>query len=238
MRLLEALPESVILGPISEAAFNQLECLINDKRIVQLPMGVSDYFFSSFRKNQAPAEYDIGYFGSYKSSGHNQGVDSALIQLLPRLKENIQFRVLFAGVGAAGLIALSDIASKAGVEDQVQLLEYIEHDFVPDEMKRCKTLLLPYPEGEYFESRFPIKALEYGAVRRPIICSRTKSHSNLFNDDNVWFYEVGDSGGILNAFDHIQENRSTALKKIQATYNLALDHTYSERIKRIKLFIS
>jgi glycosyltransferase involved in cell wall biosynthesis len=238
LRQLRYLPNNVTLGPISEAVFNQLVGLRGSKNIVRLPMGVSSYFFSSDHQNQTIPEYDIGYFGSYKSSGHDQGIDSVLFQLIPRLKTNANFRILFAGLGVAGVSALNDIASKAGVENQIRLLEYIEHKLVPEEMKKCKTLLLPYPEGEYFESRFPIKALEYGAVRRPILCSRTKSHTYLFTDENVWFYEYGDPEGILNVFDMVEGNQSTAMRKIQTTFNLALNYTYPNRIDIVKEYIS
>lgn len=232
-----SLPNNVILGPISEAIINQLVDLRSTKTIVQLPMGVSNYFFSTNFADQGEPEYDIGYFGSFRSSGHDQGIENVLTQLIPRLKTDTTFKLMFVGLGAEGVSVLRKIASDADVENQICLVEYSDHDKMPSEMIRCKSLLLPYPEGEYFESRFPIKALEYGAIQRPILCSRTKSHQFIFSDENVWFYDYGDPEGILKAYNQVHVDPRVTLQKIQCTFNLAQNHTYTERINRIKAYI-
>jgi hypothetical protein len=236
LRKLGSLPGTVILGPISRSVFDQLSNHrgVNSHKVIYLPMGVADYFFQTDQQVETVPEFDIGYFGSYKSSGYEQGIDQALIQLIPRMKSNPDFRILFAGIGSAGFDALSAIATRAGIENQIMLIRYLQHNLVPGQMMKCKTLLLPYPEGEYFESRFPIKALEYAAVRRPILCSRTKSHLNLFSGDDVWFYDVDNPNGILTEFDLVHNFQDIAARKIEKSFELALEHTYIKRFERIK----
>lgn len=232
------LSDDVILGPISEAISKQLEVWRGNKVKIHLPMGVSEVFFSTSKLGACTFEYDIGYFGSYKSGGHEQGIDSVLLQLVPRLNTNNNFRVLFAGVGLEGVNNLRKVSSNAGLTDQVVILEHLEHGLVAAEMRKCRTLLLPYPEGTFFEGRFPIKALEYAATKRPILCSRTKSHTNLFDDNHVWFYEFGDPTGILNAFDHVQKNQDLAARKVERSFDLARKHTYVDRVDKVKPLIS
>lgn len=232
------LSNDVILGPISEAISNQLEMWRGSKKKIYLPMGVSEVFFSTSKSDTCIFEYDIGYFGSYKSSGHEQGIDSVLLQLIPRLNANNNFRVIFAGVGLEGVKNLGKISSNAGLMAQVLILEHLEHGQVAGEMRKCRTLLLPYPEGTFFEGRFPIKALEYAATKRPILCSRTKSHTNLFDDNHVWFYEFSDPTGILNAFDDIQKNQDLASQKVDRSFDLARRHTYIDRVNKVKSLIS
>jgi len=232
------LSNDVILGPISEAISKQLEVWRGNKVAIQLSMGVSEAFFSTTTLETRTFEYDIGYFGSYKSGGHEQGIDSVLVQLIPRLKTDCNFRVLFAGVGREGVNSLRKIGSSEGLMDRVDIVEHLEHSLVADEMRRCRTLLLPYPEGTFFEGRFPIKALEYAATKRPILCSRTKSHTNLFGDHHVWFYEFGDPTGLLNAFDNVRANQILAAKKVDRAFDLAREHTYFERVNKVKPLIS
>jgi hypothetical protein len=236
MRKLEELSDRIILGPISEAITRQLDNLTSRKFITQLPMGVSDYFFlSEASAGNTMIDYDIGYFGSYKNSGYAQGIESVLMQLIPRLKLEVNFKLLFAGIGPEGVKNLKQIALKEGVDNQILFIEYLDHELVPAEMRKCRTLLLPYPEGMFFESRFPIKALEYAAVKRPILCSRTKSHKNLFNDGEVWFYDVDNPSGILDAFDEVLLNESLTAHKVQVSFDLACKYTYADRVKKIKL---
>lgn len=233
---LGSLPSTVILGPISRSVSDQLSNHdgLDCHKVIYLPMGVANYFFPTNQQVETVPEFDIGYFGSYKSSGYEQGIDQALIQLIPRLKLNPKFRIIFAGIGSAGFDALSAIAARAGIENQIMLIRHLQHNLVPGQMLRCKTLLLPYPEGEYFESRFPIKALEYAAVRRPILCSRTKSHLNLFSDDHVWFYDVNNPNGILSEFDSVLNYQEISARKIEKSFELALEHTFIKRFERIK----
>ncbi len=235
LRKLGSLPGTVILGPISRSVFDQLSNHhgVNSHKVIYLPMGIANYFFPTNPQLETAPKFAIGYFGSYKSSGYEQSIDQALIQLIPRIKSNPEFRILFAGIGSAGFDALSAIATRAGIENQILLIQHLQHNLVPGQMMRCKTLLLPYPEGEYFESRFPIKALEYAAVRRPILCSRTKSHLNIFSDDDVWFYDVDNPNGILSAFDSVLNYQDMAARKIEKSFELALEHTYIKRFERI-----
>lgn len=234
LKMIENFSQNVILGPISEAVDLQLEFMRNQRHICRLPMGVAEYFFDASSGNSDENfQYEMGYFGSYKSSGFEQGIDGALIQLLPRFKESSNFKVIFSGIGEAGVKNLKKIAEHAGIEDRVVLREYVAHDLVPHEMRRCRTLLLPYPEGIYFQSRFPIKAMEYAAVKRPILCSRTISHQNLFDDDCVWFYDSDNQSGILNAYDQAQMNQIDSDNKIEKAYQLAKKYDFMERLKKV-----
>lgn len=233
LKQISKLSPSVYLGPISESVFKQLNNYCSNQNIVFLPMGVADGFFSLEKSDESAVIFNIGYFGSYTSSGNRQGIDSALSQLVPKLLSDQEFRVHFAGIGSEGVKKLKRIVEVLKLQNQVQLTEYIDHSIVPKEMRKCKILLLPYPEGAYFESRFPIKALEYAAVKRPILCSRTKSHTNLFSDNQVWFYDPNSSSGILEVLNHISTCPELTEIKLQKAYEKAVQYTYKHRLARV-----
>jgi glycosyltransferase involved in cell wall biosynthesis len=233
LRQIKHLSGKIVLSPISKAISQQIESVCNPAQVVYLPMGVSGHFFVADSPQAGFGEFNIGYFGSYNNSGYKQGIDSIISQLLPRFRLDPDFRILFAGLGPEGVGIMRNIAIELGVEGQIVLEEYIHHDFVPATMQKCQTLLLPYPEGDFFEGRFPLKALEYAASKRAIICTRTKSHTNLFTEEHVWFYKPEDDSGILNILDQIGTEKELAMHKIANAYNLACGYTYKHRIERI-----
>ncbi len=232
------LPEDVCICPISQSILRQLSNCFGSRTLTLLPMGVADKFFTIGESDSNPPFYDIGYFGGYTSSGNHQGIDSVLTQLIQHLLTNPQFRVHFAGLGTDGVRTLRRIVETFDLQAQVHLTEHIDHDLVPAAMRECKTLLLPYPEGVYFESRFPIKALEYAASQRPILCSRTISHLNLFIDDEVWFYDLGNTSGILECYEKVSLDKELAEVKIMKAYELSLTYTFRQRFIRVMSLIS
>ena len=107
------------------------------------------------------------------------------------------------------------------------------HDNLLAELQKCNVFILPYPEGNYFKSRFPIKAMEYAALRRPILVTNTISHRNIFNNTEVWFYEPQNCASLFNTMIEMNKNPSETNKKIQSAFNKSLNFTYLKRVENV-----
>jgi hypothetical protein len=229
---LRKLPNRVVIAPISLHILNTIQPEMPTSQLTLLPMGVPDYFF---RANESVREskFTIGYFGSYRSSGHLQGVEEMLESLLPMFRNDSSFKVLLAGVAEEGFLALSEIAIKLGIQNQIALIKYLDHASVPNKMRECEALVIPYPEGPYFASRFPIKAMEYASVKVPILCSITESHGNIFSSDEVWFYDPNRSEDFISRIKELLTSPEDANLKSELAFQKASNFSYRNRIKKI-----
>jgi glycosyltransferase involved in cell wall biosynthesis len=104
-------------------------------------------------------------------------------------------------------------------------------------MRQCSILVLPYPEGDFFAARFPIKAMEYAAVGRSVLCTQTVSHTNIFTEDEAWFYSLSFSGDLIKKMKMIFANEFEANKKIKNAYEKSLSFSYSSRVSRVIDFL-
>lgn len=232
LHILKNLPDRVAVAPISLHILNTIQAEIPAAQLTLLPMGVPEFFFRT-QESIGEASFTIGYFGSYRSSGHLQGVGEMLESLLPMFRNDSSFKVLLAGVAEEGFAALTDIAKKLNIQNQVEIIKYLDHSSVPSKMRECEALIIPYPEGPYFASRFPIKAMEYASVKVPILCSITESHSNIFSSTEVWFYNLYKSNDLISNLKKLLTSPVDSSFKSELAYQKALNFTYKNRIKKI-----
>ena len=75
--------------------------------------------------------------------------------------------------------------SKLSRSDQLFIYPRQSHEILLTQLIHSDAFILPYPDGIFFEDRFPLKALEYAALRRPILVSDTVSHRNIFSDGTL-----------------------------------------------------
>jgi glycosyltransferase involved in cell wall biosynthesis len=195
-------------------------------------MGVPNFFFSHTNRFDEQ-HFSLGYFGSYRSSGHLQGLEEMLKDLIGLFRADSGFRVFMSGIGEEGYKVLSELAKVLGIQQQLVLVKFLEHAKMPENMMNCNVLALPYPEGKYFASRFPIKAMEYASLKVPILCTSTTSHRNIFDESEVWFYDYNLSGSLLTTFLKIQTSPTIASEKADLAYAKSLNFSYSSRIEKI-----
>lgn len=232
MYFLKRLSNRAIIAPISLHILNTIQPEIPTVQLTLLPMGVPDYFFRA-DDSVREAKFTVGYFGSYRSSGHLQGVGEMLESMLPMFRSDSSFKVLLAGVAEEGFVALISIATRLKIQNQVTVIKYLDHSSVPSKMRECEALIIPYPEGPYFASRFPIKAMEYASVKVPILCSSTESLGNIFSSTEVWFYDLQKGDDIVSSIRKILTSSEEAYLKTELAFQKALNFTYRNRIKRI-----
>lgn len=213
------------------------DCNLSRFPILSLPMAVPDFFFREISNLvlEDSFKFDVGYFGSLHSASQDQGVFRALEQLeICRLNApNSKF--LLVGVGEDGKTMietyLRDILYISNI-DAYEIIPYINHADIPQLLRKCFSLLIPHPEGDFFKAKFPLKALEYASSRRPIICSNTESHKNIFRNGEVFFYEIGDDCAFKDLLTAMKDDGKNIAEKTCLAWDLAHANTYSARVQK------
>lgn len=231
----------LILAPISIAVQNSLVTskfhFIKDQMVLS-PMGVPNSFLTKIERGSIGLEsnrFVIGYVGGIKSSGVDQGIFTLITCF-----QNINFRntkiklvLKIYGIEPEYISIIesqfSELVSTGGLVLEMRQ----NHEILLPKLRMCDAFILPYPEGDYFKNRFPLKALEYAALRRPILVTETISHLNIFNNDEVWFYNPGNCTSLFEAVIKVIDDPKEVSFKIELAYDKALSHSYSTRASAI-----
>ena len=107
------------------------------------------------------------------------------------------------------------------------------HEVLLPKLRECDAFILPYPEGDFFKNRFPLKALEYAALRRPILATETISHLNIFTNSEAWFYKPGNCISLFEAIMRIIQSPAEVKTKIDLAFKKAQSHSYKKRVTDI-----
>ena len=233
LQLLKKLSNKTIIAPISLQISNVIQGVIPRVELTLLPMGVPAYFFEEADK-KPNVQFSLGYFGNFKSSGYSQGLEEMIYDLEPLFRSDASFHVFIAGVGEDGFSVLTGLSQRLGIQDRLLVVKYLDHQEVPGKMKECAALVIPYPEGPYFASRFPIKAMEYASLKVPILCSNTESHNNIFDSSEVWFYDPEKKGDLRAKAQMLYTSPKEADLKSLLAFQKSTHFTYRDRFKRIK----
>ena len=200
-------------------------------------MGARSEFFETGRfrfqqlGNQADTRVKVCYLGRFSSSG----IDNGLYELL----EN--WRRIPEDLAELTLIGLSESEIKT-VRKQFEMNNLrtspsLPHSVIPKTLANFDCGLVPYPEGAYHRTRFPIKIVEYGACGLNIIASDTVAHRELLKEDFAYFYSLTDASSLLHILEEIMSNRRDSRERARRSFVWAQDYTYSKRVSEIYPFL-
>lgn len=234
---------NLFLGPISPFLLELVGKLFKGEiPFVYSPMAVPSFFFKRLRHTNYGEKIRLGYVGRLTSTGIDQGV-STFIQSFVDIRNLNSKEITLSLVGVSDS-ELSDFAFRTGKslikfrEAGIHNYSHIEHEAIPQVVEDIDIFVIPYQENNRFKGRFPIKALEYAALGKPIICCESSFMRDIFKDTHVWFYESEPSSSLNKTLLEVLENPGLAYSKIVAAQNLALGFTYDIRAKSIIDFVS
>ena len=230
----------LVITPISvsvDAKLRLSRINLDHKNTVLAPMAVPSAFFA----NQSPREFTkrlefrISYVGSVFSTGHDQKIYDLIsnIEKINNSESTFKIHMYLYGIEDELIPAINHKFSKLSRSNQLFIHPRQSHRILLTQLIHSDAFILPYPDGIFFEDRFPLKALEYAALRRPILVSDTVSHRNIFSDDEVWFYEFGNYASLTKAINNLILNPTLTKNKLELAFSKAKNHTYINRVKKI-----
>ena len=230
---------SLVFSPISSHLKSELLqydiIKQNNVQLVQLPMGVKSEFLNqpSFRNLfQSYPLINIGYFGSMSSMGVSSEIDFFIRKLAQ--VTSYRFRVLLVGIGKEGKLEIDKLIEEVDTSRlNIQVVERVKHQLVPNLMKGCDILVVPYGEGSLNLGRFPIKIVEYAASKIPILCSDTPSNRSILGESRAWFFSYDKSVPLVNVIEMIVGDTDLREEKIRNAYQWAKELSYEKRAEKI-----
>jgi glycosyltransferase involved in cell wall biosynthesis len=231
----------IILAPISVELWKHLitsKFYFIKNEIVLSPMGVPNSFFAKTENPEASVQSDrfnIGYVGGIKSTGFDQDIFS-LITCFKKFdfqSSNLKLVLSIYGVEPE-YIPIIESQFPELISTRALVLEIRQnHEELLPKLRECDAFILPYPEGDFFKNRFPLKALEYAALRRPILATETISHLNIFTNSEAWFYKPGNCISLSEAIMRIIHDPAEVKTKIDLAFKKAQSHSYKKRVTDI-----
>lgn len=231
---------TIILAPISLALHNKIEnsrLKFEMDNVILCPMGVPNEFLEAAtpRAQIDCARVKVAYVGGLYSTGIDQGIKEliSLVLDLNGTSESFHFELKLFGISESeedelrGLFS-SQIKAEVISSERRQL----HSDLIP-KLLMCDIFLLPYPKGDFFNARFPLKALEYAALQRPIVASDTPSHRNIFQEDEVFYFNLDSKENFHKALIEAATRRDLASRKVELAYAKARNYSYTNRVRII-----
>lgn len=228
---------SSALLTIQESLREELKTKYPSAKVYLGPMGASDDFFrvGRARLHASPRQLEnalrVCFVGRMASSGRDNGI----FQLLN------DWRNVPNSIANLTLIGFSEheserIRSRFPLEN-VNLLPSLKHLDIPHALSQFDCGLVPYPEGEYHRTRFPIKIVEYCASGLNVIANDTLSNRELLSDKFTYFYRAGDTEGLLGVLKRIKESVQDSQRRAEKGFMWAQDYTYRKRLAEVYPFL-
>lgn len=238
---LTQLRSRLILAPISPFLYKEMissKFHFKEGLIVMCPMGVPDFFYSQQSKYMSRKKwypYQLTYSGSLKSIGVSNGVKD-LINALASICEDPRLDHLvltLVGIENEEIPRLKSTYSELIESKKLFVYPRVSHEQLLLFLQEADMLVIPYPHNKAFQGRFPIKAMEYAAVAKPILCTDTPNHRDIFSPDEVWFYQPGDVDSLNAAIREIQINPARVRVKVINAFAKSLTYTYKSRVSQV-----
>lgn len=226
-------------GPISELTEKSIRQLIcaDPERVGRLPMAASEDFFTTGARDCANSSarqtQRIGYFGSFRSGGKDQKV-GALAEVVMSMHTQVPVELYLVGIGYEGRRRIEQLVNDQERSNQIKVIEHVEHKRIPNLMHSCDVLVLPYPgEAEFFESRFPIKLVEYAASNRPIVISDTPGHRAIFPENAGYFFTWEAKSSLVDALLRALSDDNEVAERVRIARKWSENLRYENRVEPV-----
>lgn len=155
----------------------------------------------------------VGYFGDW--------VDYEMILTAARRLPDVPFHLYGDGpCRAATQAAASDLHN-------VHFKGFIVHEGVPGVLANSLAALIPFKVNRLTDSAFPLKLVEYWAMRRPVICSPS-AELKLVAADQLLFASNGDE--LAERIQSLRGDRDLAIRLADEGYREVLEKYDAERV--------
>jgi len=229
--------QNTALLTIQESLKEELKNSYPKTKVFLGPMGASKEFFDIGRTKleNFPKQLNGGLRVCFLGRMTSSGRDNGLFQLLEDWKGVPKNSAILTIIGLSQPEVIQ-ITNRFSLEN-VKLSLSLKHTEVPRALSEFDCGIVPYPEGGYHRTRFPIKTVEYCAAALNVIANNTSGNREILSDDFAYFYEAGNSENLLRILTKIKNSRSDSHNRAEKGHLWAKDYTYNKRLKEIYPFL-
>jgi glycosyltransferase involved in cell wall biosynthesis len=222
-----------VVTPLGHQAMS-LKNRLGKLNVIAVGNAASETYFN-LRRNTSN-HFKIGYLGKSTSSGFSNNILS-LIGLAELIEEEkMGLEVELVGISES---EIADLIAKEGKQtkpNNLRITGHIPHGQTYSHISSFNIGVVPYPESEYHNQRFPIKIVEYAAAGIPIIVCNSVYLDSVIPREFVYFSDPT-AESILNSVKEILNSPFAAEQKTKLARAWAGGFTYRSRTKKILDFI-
>jgi glycosyltransferase involved in cell wall biosynthesis len=233
-----------IISLTHEAKKNYLKLGIPKENIIVAPDGVDLSVFDieiskKDARNKLGLPQDkkiIGYFGSFKTMGHDKGLLDA-VKSLKNLADNV---LLLAVGGLNGEVKeYQKKAQKIVNKEKFIFKNPVSRSELAIYQKACDVLLIPFPWNKHFAYyASALKMFEYMASKRPIVATDLPSSREVLDDSNAVLILPEDPNALAAAVKKLVDDKVLGDRLSARAFEDVKNYTWQKRAEEILKFIS
>ena len=207
---------------ITKGTKDYIEKLINKnfKNSAIFPSAVNPILFSQAASNNIAQNIKekldgrivLFYHGSISP---NRGIN-LILDAITQIKTEIPKTLFLSLSSNNNYISKYCESKKYNLEDNILLLDIVQHEKVPSYIKLADLCIVPLPRILWWEISSPLKVMEYLAMEKPIILSDIEAHRSIVssNSDFALYFNPEKSNDltdkILNGIENLEYLKSKA----------------------------
>jgi glycosyltransferase involved in cell wall biosynthesis len=225
---LEVLRHATMLFPVSPWLGRWLVSQGCDHdKIYHLPNGVNENWLAkSHPLPPVKGWINIGFIGSLRP-WHDLTTVVNAIKILPP----IRFSLTVVGDGPSR-VWLNEQIKDPRLSDRIVWMGAVPYPDIPSAIDAMDICIAPYENADDFYF-CPIKILEYGARRRPVVAADIYALREQFPKGTIEFYSPGDAKQLARSLVSLVENEPWRQGLADRLYDFASEHTWKNHAEQV-----
>jgi len=200
----------IVAVPVYKRMFNQQG--ISKKKISIILNTADEKYFFPYKSNGVKNNEKLKLF-HHGTLVKRYGVDILIEAANLLRKKGIDFSLEIYGEGDFRSY-LEKLISKLELEKYTFLKGFLLLDYLPEKIAKADLCIVPNRKDDFMDTVLPTKLLEYIAMGKPVIVSRTKGVTDIFSEEEVTFFEPGDAEELAEEIVFFKKNPGLFMKKV------------------------
>lgn len=223
----------VIVCPIKSKLISGIR--IGKYAPVIAPMSVTEDFLSFGRSRTSDEDGSFNkilYLGNISNKHQEKCVKYFLKNIEQFTDDNRIKSITMIGIPAEWIWKLS--SEKLKSSNKLKVLYHVQHSEIPKYVEPGMVGVLSYFDNDYFKNTFPIKAVEYAALKIPILASSTEAHHDILPEKCAYFFDMSEANyNLSESLGTLLEDSINVNKTVHAAFKWVEKFSYRQRSERV-----
>lgn len=219
----------IVLSPIKVSIRESLSLNPIDSPLAEMSVNEDFLMAGKSRKSSRPLSGKIVVLGKI-SNAHQRASFESLLNELKLLNSTLEkTEVTFIGIEEQ---IGREFLSNLDLGTRIIFKSHIKHEDLPSLLCDFDLGIVPYSNDPYFRDTFPIKIVEYCAMKILVIATNTQTHKTILGE-NAIYYDLNKVGSLNNVLNQVWAGVLDTSSRLDRAYAWARTKTYNERVKKI-----
>ena len=199
------------------------------------PMSVTEDFltFGRSRTSDENGEFNkILYLGNISNQHQEKCVRYFLKNIEQFTDDNRIKTITIIGIPMEWIWNNSSERLKSS--NKIKILHHVQHSEIPKYIEPGMIGVLSYFDTDYFKNTFPIKTVEYAALKIPIIASSTEANHDILPENCAYFFDMSEATYNLSKCLNVVVGDSINVNKtVHDAFKWVEKFSYRKRAERV-----